>query len=73
MFDSGGVLTRPVEGSRILGLPPHECLFVDDDPELVAAARSLGYHGVTLERDADAPDGVEVIATLDRLVALVDG
>jgi hypothetical protein len=28
------------EGSRLLGLPPHECLFIDDDPQLVAVAET---------------------------------
>ncbi|MFI7540484.1 HAD family hydrolase [Actinoplanes sp. NPDC049599] len=52
------------EGSRLLGLEPRDCLFVDDDPELVAAALRLGYRGVTLNRDTDDPAGSGV--TLDR-------
>ncbi|GAB3833910.1 HAD family hydrolase [Dactylosporangium cerinum] len=55
------------EGSRLVGLPPHECLFVDDDPELVAAAVALGYHGLTLDRTAEPPTPPGVITTLDAL------
>lgn len=51
-------------GRAHLGLDRAECLFVDDDPELVAAARALGYRGVTLTRDGAAPGA---ITTLDRL------
>lgn len=52
------------EGARLVGLPPSECLFVDDDPDLVAAARDLGYQGYTLTRPA---------ATLDAVLALAGG
>jgi FMN phosphatase YigB (HAD superfamily) len=38
--------------SDALGLSPSECLFVDDDPELVAAAVKLGYEGRAVCRDA---------------------
>lgn len=31
--------------SETLGMSPGECVFVDDDPELVAAAVELGYVG----------------------------
>ncbi|MCY1140869.1 HAD-IA family hydrolase [Actinoplanes sp. Pm04-4] len=55
------------EGSRLLSLPPSACLFINDDPELVAAARDLGYHGVTLDRSAThSSDGV--IRSLDELL-----
>jgi putative hydrolase of the HAD superfamily len=54
-------------GSRLVGLTPEECLFIDDDPELVAAARSLGYAGVTLDREADSPAG-GTITSLDELL-----
>jgi putative hydrolase of the HAD superfamily len=60
------------EGSRLLGLEPAECLFVDDDPGLVAAARGLGYRGVTLDRDAPHPTADEVIVSLDQLLPLID-
>jgi HAD superfamily hydrolase (TIGR01509 family) len=54
------------EGRRLLDLPPGECLFIDDDPLLVAAARDLGYQGLTLDRYAAVPqDGV--ITTLDQM------
>nr|WP_221374819.1 HAD-IA family hydrolase [Actinoplanes polyasparticus] len=55
------------EGSRLLSLAPDACLFIDDDPALVAAARELGYHGVTLDRSAShSSDGV--IRSLDELL-----
>jgi FMN phosphatase YigB (HAD superfamily) len=37
-----------------LGLPPAECLVVDDDPELVAAAIRLGYRGLAVLREETA-------------------
>ena len=37
-------------GSDGLRLTPSECLFVDDDPELVLAAIRLGYQGVAIDR-----------------------
>lgn len=40
------------QASTALGLEPAQCLFVDDDPELVAAAIRLGYAGRALCRDA---------------------
>ncbi|MCO8274309.1 HAD-IA family hydrolase [Actinoplanes sp. TRM 88003] len=55
------------EGSRLLSLEPPSCLFVDDDPALVAAARELGYHGVTLDRSA-ARSAEGVIRALDELL-----
>jgi FMN phosphatase YigB (HAD superfamily) len=60
------------EGSRLLGLPPPECLFIDDDPDLVAAAVGLGYRGVTLDRDAPHGRADEVITSLDDLLPIVD-
>jgi putative hydrolase of the HAD superfamily len=37
-------------GSDGLGLAPSECLFVDDDPDLVLAAIHLGYQGIAIDR-----------------------
>jgi putative hydrolase of the HAD superfamily len=59
------------EGGRLLGLERHECLFIDDDPHLVAAARKLGYHGVTLDRDVQSSTGGDVIGSLDDLLLIV--
>jgi putative hydrolase of the HAD superfamily len=52
------------EGARLIGLPPADCLFVDDDPDLVRAAQALGYHGLTLDRPA---------MTLDAVLPLMGG
>ncbi|WP_370370836.1 HAD family hydrolase [Catenulispora sp. GP43] len=58
--------------SGALGLAPAECLFVDDDPELVAAAIALGYQGCAMRRDGEtAPDGVPAISSLTELLDLV--
>jgi len=58
-------------GSDALGFEPHECLFVDDDPDLVRAAVELGYAGAVIDRrDAvDAPD-LLVITSLAQLLDL---
>ena len=59
--------------SGALGLAPADCLFVDDDPDLVAAAVALGYQGRAMVRDGDAArrDGVQVITSLTELLDLV--
>lgn len=58
--------------SEALGMRPGECLFVDDDPELVAAAIELGYAGRALLREgADgAPADVPTITTLTEVLEL---
>jgi putative hydrolase of the HAD superfamily len=54
-----------------LRLSPAECVFVDDDPRLVAAAIELGYEGRTVCRNAPPPpNGVPSITTLDELLPL---
>lgn len=53
--------------STALGLAPSQCLFVDDDPELVAAAIQLGYAGRALCRDAAVSD-VPSIGSLTELL-----
>jgi FMN phosphatase YigB (HAD superfamily) len=69
--------------SDALGLEPANCLFVDDDPGLVAAAISLGYAGRALCRDAtdaviaagevECADGtfVPCITSLDQLLDVI--
>lgn len=61
--------------SAALGLPPAECLFVDDDPALVAAALELGYQGRWMRRadvePCEADPGVEAVTSLSELVELV--
>ena len=59
-------------GSDALDLPPRECLFVDDDPALVAAAIELGYRGLAVSRGPHPPDAVPWIATLDQLPPHLD-
>jgi putative hydrolase of the HAD superfamily len=55
-------------GSDALGLPPRECLFVDDAPDLVAAAIELGYGGTAIIRASEPPTTVPWIGTLEDLV-----
>jgi putative hydrolase of the HAD superfamily len=59
-------------GREPLGLDPDDCLFVDDDPQLVLAAIELGYHGVALLRGAGpTPASVPAITSLDELLPIV--
>jgi putative hydrolase of the HAD superfamily len=57
-------------GSDALGLPPHECVVVDDAPDLVAAAIELGYGGTAIIRTSDPPTAVPWIGTLEDLVPM---
>lgn len=57
--------------STSLGLAPGQCLFVDDDPDLVAAAIRLGYAGRALCRDSTTTvSDVPSITTLTELLDL---
>lgn len=56
-------------GSDALGLEPHECAFVDDDPDLVAAAIDLGYHGFVIDRGT--PPGCYSVPTITSLAEIV--
>jgi putative hydrolase of the HAD superfamily len=57
-----------------LGLDPGDCLFIDDDPQLVVAAIQLGYHGVALTRQArQTPASVPTITSLDELPPIIAG
>ncbi|MGP3967118.1 HAD family hydrolase [Streptomyces sp. 6N223] len=58
--------------STALGLAPAQCLFIDDDPALVAAAIDLGYAGRAMCRDAPpaANGGVPWISSLTELLDL---
>lgn len=60
--------------SDALGLEPAECLFVDDDPGLVAAALELGYQGRWMRRGGEpgqtADVAVPAIASLSELIDL---
>lgn len=60
-------------GSEGLGFAPDDCLFIDDDPELVAAAIALGYQGVTLIREPTAATTAPTpwITSLDDLFGVV--
>jgi putative hydrolase of the HAD superfamily len=56
-----------------LGLDPAECLFIDDDPALVAAAIDLGYQGRAIPRGVtpNAPtENVPSIALLEEILPL---
>jgi HAD superfamily hydrolase (TIGR01509 family) len=60
-------------GRQSMGLQPQNCLFVDDDPDLVAAAATLKYRAITLDRNAGGhrtPAGV--VSSLDDVVAIVE-
>jgi HAD superfamily hydrolase (TIGR01509 family) len=59
--------------SDALGLSPADCLFVDDDPELVAAAVRLGYQGLVMLRGADSGEAGDVpaISSLTELLNLI--
>ena len=46
----------------MLGLPASACVFIDDLPTNVAAARALGMHGIVFE------DAASCLATLDGLL-----
>ena len=52
--------------STVLDLAPAQCLFVDDDPDLVAAAIRLGYAGRAMCRDSAVSD-VPSITSLTEL------
>jgi putative hydrolase of the HAD superfamily len=56
--------------SDALGLEPAECLFVDDGPELVAAAIELGYQGRWMRRGDQAFAAVPAITSLRELIPL---
>jgi len=47
---------------NMLNLPPEACLFIDDLPENIAAARSLGLHGVLFR------DHPSCLAEIDQLL-----
>ena len=53
--------------SAALGLEPGQCLFVDEDPNLVAAAIGLGYAGRAVCRGTANSD-VPSIASLTEIV-----
>jgi FMN phosphatase YigB (HAD superfamily) len=56
--------------SDALGLPPGECLFLDDDPSYVAAAIALGYQGLAVLREpGGTAGGVPSISAIDALLA----
>ncbi|MCD7438409.1 HAD-IA family hydrolase [Streptomyces lincolnensis] len=56
--------------SSALGLAPDQCLFVDDAPDLVAAAIGLGYAGRALCRDSPAAADVPSVASLREILDL---
>ena len=55
--------------SAALELPPEQCLFVDDDPDLVSAAIELGYAGRVICREPTASQ-VPSIRSLTELLGL---
>jgi HAD superfamily hydrolase (TIGR01509 family) len=61
--------------SDALGLEPAECVFVDDDPDLVAAALELGYQGRWMRRTGSehADAAVPAVTSLAELIDLFSG
>jgi putative hydrolase of the HAD superfamily len=57
-------------GSDGIGVPPAECLFVDDGPELVEAAVALGYQGAALGRTLPHPPAK--VPWIDSLEGVLD-
>ncbi|MFD4759316.1 HAD family hydrolase [Streptomyces sp. NPDC058439] len=55
--------------SDALGLAPAQCMFIDDDPGLVAAAIALGYAGRAVCRDAVTSE-VPFVTSLTELLEL---
>ena len=61
-------------GRDAIAIPTAECLFVDDDPELVEAAVALGYQGVALGRKRPhAPAEVPWIDSLEGVLDYLPG
>jgi len=67
--------------SNALGLEPEQCLFIDDDPNLVAAAIDLGYAGLAMLRDAptaaaeghpEVADGHPEVDSISSLTSILD-
>jgi putative hydrolase of the HAD superfamily len=58
-------------GSDLLGLNPGDCLFIDDDPQLVSAAIQLGYHGAALTRAGQPTASVPAIMSLGDLPPII--
>lgn len=56
--------------SDALGADPAECMFVDDDPTLVAAAIELGYQGRWMRRAAHA--STQPAADVQAITSLID-
>ena len=59
-------------GARYLGLPPEACLFVDDLPDLVAAAVALGYQGAVFDPEGGDHGPLHVIDDPRGVLALLD-
>jgi putative hydrolase of the HAD superfamily len=61
-------------GRDAIAIPAAECLFVDDDPQLVEAAVALGYQGVALGRKRPhAPAEVPWIDSLEGVLDYLPG
>jgi HAD superfamily hydrolase (TIGR01509 family) len=61
-------------GRDAIAIPAAECLFVDDDPQLVEAAVALGYQGVALARKRPhAPAAVPWIDSLEGVLDYLPG
>src|ERR1041385_7244658 len=69
-----GLARDPVRVAAAHAPPAPECLFVDDDPQLVEAAVALGYQGVALARKRPhAPADVPWIDSLEGVLDYLPG
>lgn len=59
-------------GSTGIGVPPAECLFVDDYAPHVEAAIALGYQGVALGRTLPHPAAPASVQWIDSLEGVLD-
>jgi putative hydrolase of the HAD superfamily len=56
---------------REIGCPPEKVLFVDDDPDYVRAAESLGMWGTVISREGRATGESGTITNLNEVKALI--
>jgi putative hydrolase of the HAD superfamily len=70
--------TKPAPGMfepalRAIGVAADQVLFVDDGPDLVEAARAMGFRALLMDREATHPPRDGVIRDLEAVVGWVRG